>query len=267
MNFKIYHKKSKQALATFDEKTIVDFCIKNKETLNNYYFSTGENNDHMEWEVFTVRYSELFEKKAMERDKKEFESSNEIEVIEKKKGTGSAFTIILLALLIASYSTYRLYLKKVAQDTRMAKMAQTIKAKPVETKKTGMEKRPKKESDLKFVSQMPEESELIKLWDKYKDKKIKNALDLLDIKEQMDSYLPQLKSCYIERAKAGDTDLRGTINLKIRVSGDGVARDVILTDAKYQTTLFGDCIVNAVKSKRFKIFKSREQVFSFYWNL
>jgi len=130
-----------------------------------------------------------------------------------------------------------------------------------------MEKRPKKESDLKFVSQMPEESELIKLWDKYKDKKIKNALDLLDIKEQMDSYLPQLKSCYIERAKAGDTDLRGTINLKIRVSGDGVARDVILTDAKYQTTLFGDCIVNAVKSKRFKIFKSREQVFSFYWNL
>lgn len=266
MNFKIYHKKSKQPLATFDENTIVDFCLRNKDTLKNYYFSSSGNKEMMEWEVFTVRYSELFEKKAIERDKKEFEtSSSEEEIKVKKKGTGSAFTIILLALLIATYSTYHLYQKKVEQDARFAEQEKNLKAVKAEVK-TGMKKRAVKESDTKFAGEAPKESELIKLWKKYKDKKIKNALDLKDIKDQMDSYLPQLKECYIERAKAGDTDIRGTINLKIRVSGDGVVRDVILPDEKYRSTLFGDCIISAVKSKKFKIFKSREQVFTYYWN-
>jgi len=264
MYFKIYHKKSKQALATFDEKTIVDFCIKNKESLNNYYFSTGGHKDLMEWEVFTVKHSELFEKKAEERDKKEFGRSDEEEIKVKKKGTGSAFTVILLALLIATYSTYHLYQKKVEQDIEL-KAAESIKT-PVKEKKKEIQKRPGNESDTNFTTTMPKESELLKLWDKLKDKNIKTSLDLKDIKEQMDSYLPQLKECYIERAKAGDAELRGTINLKIRVSGDGVVRDIILPDEKYRSTLFGDCIISAVKSKKFKVFKSREQVFSYYWN-
>ena len=265
MNFKIYHKKSKQPLATFDEKTIVDFCIKNKESLNNYYFSTGGYKDLMEWEVFTVKYSELFEKKAEERDQREFGTSNEEEIKVKKKGSGSAFTVILLALLIATYSTYYLYQKKIEQDLRLAKAAETIKTPVKETRKK-IQKRPADESDTNFTATMPKEDKLIKIWDKFKDKKLKNSLDLKDIKEQMDSYLPQLKECYIKRAKAGDTELRGTINLKIRVSGDGVVRDIILPDEKYRSTLFGDCIISAVKSKKFKVFKSREQVFSYYWN-
>ena len=264
MNFKIYHKKSKQPLATFDEKTIVDFCIKNKDTLKNYYFSTSGHKDLMEWEVFTVNYSELFDKKAQERDQKEFGASDEKELKVKKQGTGSAFTIILLALLIATYSTYRLYQKKLEQDAKLARIQQT--AEP-EKEKTGMEKRPQIEADVKLTAQMPSEKELLKLWNGLKEKNISNFLNLKDIKEQMDSYLPQLKECYIKRAKAGDTDLRGTINLKIRVSGDGIVRDVILPDEKYRSTLFGDCIISAVKSGKFKIFKSREQVFTYYWNL
>jgi len=263
MYFKIYHKKSKQPLATFDEKTIVDFCIKNKDTLNNYYFSTGGHKDLMEWEVFTVKYSELFEKKAEERDKKEFGRADEEEIKVKKKRSGSAFTVILLALLIATYSTYHLYQKKIEQNAKLT-ITQTVK--PIIKEKTGMEKRVQKESDIKLVGEMPKEKKLVKLWNKYKNKKMKNALDLKDIKEQMDSYLPQLKECYIKRAKAGDTDIRGTINLKIRISGDGIVRDVILPDKKYCSTLFGDCIISAVKSKKFKVFKSREQVFSYYWN-
>lgn len=265
MNFKIYHKRSKQPLATFDEKTIVDFCLKNKDTLSNYYFSSDGNKEKMEWEVFTVRYSELFDKKATERNKKEFESSAEDEIKVKKQGTGSAFTIILLALLIATYSTYRLYQKKLEQDAKLEAMSKSL-VKPQEEKKTGMEKRTPKESDTKFVGEAPKEKDLIELWDKHKDKNMSNALDLNDIKNQMDSYLPQLKECYIKRAKAGDTDIRGTINLKIRISGDGVVRDVIIPDEKYRSTLFGDCIISAIKSKKFKLFKSREQVFTYYWN-
>lgn len=265
MNFKIYYKKSRQPIATFDENTIVDFCLKNKDTLKNYYFSSSGNKEMMEWEVFTVRYSELFEKKAIERDKKEFESSNEGEIKVKKQGTGSAFTIILLALLIATYSTYLLYQKKLEQDARLAQIQSNIVEKKVEKK--GLEKRAPKDSDTKFTETIPEDDQLIKLWDSFKGKEIKSALDLKDIKDQMDSYLPQLKECYIKRAKAGDTDIRGTINLKIRVSGDGVVRDVLLPDEKYRSTLFGDCIISAVKSKKFKIFKSREQVFTYYWNL
>lgn len=265
MYFKVYHKKSKQALATFDEKTIVDFCIKNKDSLRNYYFSTGGYKDLMEWDVFTVKHSELFEKKAEERDQKEFGTSDEEEITVKKKRRGSTFAIILLVLLITSYSTYYLYQEKVEQDINLAKAAESKEISAKENRET-IEKRPTNKSDANFTAIMPKEEELIKLWDKSKDKKIKNSLDLNDIKNQMDSYLPQLKECYIKRTKAGDKGLRGTINLKIRISGDGIVRDVVLTDEKYRSTLFGDCIISAVKSKKFKVFKSREQVFSYYWN-
>jgi len=93
------------------------------------------------------------------------------------------------------------------------------------------------------------------------------SLGFDEIKEHMDSYLPDLKECFVKRSKAGDNTLRGMINMKIRVSGDGVVRDVLFTDEKYQATLFGDCIISAMKSKPFKMFKSREQTFSYYWNL
>lgn len=267
MYFRVYHKKSKQPIATFNENTIVDFCISNKDSVKNYYFSTGGQKDLMEWEVFAVKYSELFEKKAEERDKKEFgETKDEGAIKIKNSGSRTPFLLVLTALMIASVMTYYLYLKNVALDEELAKKAielsETKPVVPVEK----IEKRDITDSDKKFVSVVPSEKELKEAWKSNKEK-ISASLSFEEIKEQMDLYLPALKECFIARSKAGDNALRGNINMKIRLSGDGVVRDLIFLDEKYKATLFGDCIISAIKSKPFKMFKSREQIFSYYWNL
>lgn len=268
MYFKVYHKKSKQPLATFNEKTIVDFCVSNKDSVKNYYFSTGGQKDLMEWEVFAVKHSDLFEKKAEERDKLEFSAKKHDEgaIDTRSAASKQAFSIILLALLFAAYLTYYLYQKTIEQDRELAaSRAHDIAAVPVE-KKPALEKRKAVPSDTVLGKDAPSKKDLGSAW-KSSGKKLPASLGFKELKEQMDSYLPALKECYITRAKAGDTDLRGTINMKIRVTGDGTVRDILFTDAKYQSTLFGDCIITAVRSKSFPMFKSPEQVFSYYWNL
>jgi hypothetical protein len=267
MYFRVYHKKSKQPIATFNERTIVDFCINNKESVKNYYFSTGGQKDLMEWEVFAVKHSELFEKKADERDKKEFgEVKDEGEIKVKSRGSRIPFMIVLTALLFASGVAYYLYLeqqKEFEEMTRKSLLASQEKKDAIVEK---LEKRAVAESDTKFTAAVPSEKELNETWRSNKEKMGK-SLGFDEIKEHMDSYLPDLKECFVKRSKAGDNTLRGMINMKIRVSGDGVVRDVLFTDEKYQATLFGDCIISAMKSKPFKMFKSREQTFSYYWNL
>ena len=267
MYFKVYHKKSKQPLATFNEKTIVDFCVSNKDSVKNYYFSTGGQKDLMEWEVFAVKHSDLFEKKAEERDKLEFSAKKHDEAAIDTRSTASkqAFSIILLALLFAAYLTYYLYQKTLEQDRELAQAENTVKE-SVPEKKSVLEKREAVISDTVFDKGVPSRKDLDGAW-KNAGKKLPVSLGFKELKEQMDLYLPALKECYITRAKAGDTDIRGTINMKIRVTGDGVVRDVLFTDAKYQSTLFGDCVITAVKAKNFPMFKSPEQVFSYYWNL
>jgi hypothetical protein len=267
MYFRVYHKKSKQPIATFNERTIVDFCINNKESVKNYYFSTGGQKDLMEWEVFAVKHSDLFEKKADERDKKEFgQVKDEGEIKVKSAGSRIPFLIVLTALLLASSVAYYLYLEQQKSFEEMTRKsleaAQEKKAVAVEK----VEKREVVESDTKFTAAVPSEQELKEIW-KSSGEKMEKSLSFEEIKEHMDSYLPNLKECFVKRSKAGDNALRGMINMKIRVSGDGMVRDVIFTDEKYQATLFGDCIVSAIKSKPFKMFKSREQTFSYYWNL
>ncbi len=267
MYFRVYHKKSKQPIATFNERTIVDFCINNKESVKNYYFSTGGQKDLMEWEVFAVKHSELFEKKADERDKKEFgEVKDEGEIKIKRSSSRVPFLIVIFALLSAAgvgYYMYREQQKEFEEMTKKAAQA-TLEKKAVIVER--VEKRAVVESDTKFVSEVPSEKELAEKWKSDKDN-ISKSLSFEEIKEHMDSYLPNLKECFVKRSRAGDNSLRGMINMKIRVSGDGVIRDVIFTDEKYQATLFGDCIISAMKSKPFKMFKSREQTFSYYWNL
>ncbi|HRZ79444.1 MAG TPA: hypothetical protein P5044_05520 [bacterium] len=267
MYFKVYHKKSKQPLATFNEKTIVDFCVSNKDSVNNYYFSTGGQKDFMEWEVFAVKHSDLFEKKAEERDKLEFSGKKHDEGAIDARSTASkqAFSIILLALLFATYLTYYLYQKTIEQDREFAQAENAVKE-SVPEKKSALEKREAVYSDTVLGKDAPSKKDLDGVWKKA-GKKLPASLGFKELKEQMDSYLPALKECYITRAKAGDTELRGTINMKIRVTGDGIVRDVLFTDAKYQSSLFGDCIITAVKAKNFPLFKSPEQVFSYYWNL
>ena len=263
MYFRVYHKKSKQPIATFNENTIVDFCISNKESVKNYYFSTGGQKDLMEWEVFAVKYSELFEKKAVERDKQEFgEAKDEGEIKIKNRRSRAPFLIVLAALLAASAIAYHLYQKQLAEFEEMTKKSQQI----VQERVPIIEKREPAEADTKFTATVPTESELKEIWKSNKEK-MEPSLSFEEIKEHMDSYLPSLKECFVKRFKAGDNALRGMINMKIRISGDGVVRDVVFDDEKYQSTLFGDCVIEAIKSKPFKMFKSREQTFSYYWNL
>lgn len=264
MYFKVYHKKSRQLLTTFNENTIVDFCVSNKDSVKNYYFSVDGQKDMMDWEVFAVKHSDLFEKKADERDQKEFKKAkDEQEIDTGRKNTRLGFSMVLMALLFATYLTYYLYQKTLEQDMELRMMAMSNDVQL--EKKAPIEKRPQVPSDKAFRKESPTEKELKEIWKK--SKKIPASLGFNEIKEQMDLYLPALKECYQNRAKEGDTTLRGTINMKIRVTGDGMVRDVLFTDEKYQSTLFGDCIVSAIKSTPFKAFKSREQVFSYYWNL
>lgn len=267
MYFKVYHKKSKQPIATFNERTVVDFCISNKESVGNYYFSTGGQKDLMEYEVFVVKYSELFDKKAIERDKQEFgEVKDEGEINIKSTKNRVPFLLVLTALFVAAGVTYYLYQNKMAEYEEMMEKARITQKSASAEVTEKLEKRAVRDSDTKFVSDMPSEDELKLKW-KETQGKLNNSLGFDEIKEHMDSHLPDLKKCFAERFKKGDRGLRGSINMKIRVSGDGVVRDIIFTDEKYQTTLFGDCIIEAVKSKPFKMFKSREQSFSYYWNL
>jgi len=270
MYFKVYHKRSKQLITTFNEKTIVDFCLKNKESIGNYYFSTGGQKDLMEWEVFAVKHSDLFDKKAEERDRKEFEQVEEEGDFEvKQKKSRLPFLIILFSTLIAVSITSFLYRQKLAQEKELAEIrAQAALEKEDQRKREpAIEKRDIIESDTKFTAPIPSQRELEAVWKKSEQTNIPQSLDFELIKEHMDSLLPELEKCFNERVQAGDRALRGTLNMQIRISGDGVVRDVLLKDEKYLGSLFGDCLITAIKDKTFKMFKSREQVFSYYWDL
>ncbi|HNW81769.1 MAG TPA: hypothetical protein PKG52_02650 [bacterium] len=269
MYFKVYHKKSKHPIATFNEKTIVDFCVSNKESVKNYYFSADGQKDLMEWEVFAVKHSDLFEKKAEERDKLEFKKAHDEGAIDTRSAfSRQAFSIVLLALLFATYLTYYFYQKTLEQDRDIAAAIEVSKAGSIPVqKKDPLEKRAVIPSDSAFGKDVPSQKELNGAWGKVDKSKLPASLGFVEIKEHMDTYLPALKECYLARAKAGDTDLRGTINMKIRITGDGMIKDVLFTDEKYKATLFGDCVISAIKSTRFQMFKSPEQVFLYYWNL
>ena len=273
MYFKIYHKRSKQLIATFNDRTIVDFCLSNKESRENYYFSTGGQKDLMEWEVFAVKYSDLFEKKAAERDQKEFAQTEEQEDIDiKPKKSRLPFLIILFSVFVASVMTFALYRQKIAQEEKFAAIKEQARMEretllKQREGKPAIEKREIRESDKKFTAKIPSQEELEKVWKNSKTKDIPKSLDFETIKEHMDSLLPDLEKCFNERVKAGDRSLKGTLNMQIKISGDGVVRDVLLKDEKYIGSLFGDCLITAIKSKPFKIFRSREQIFSYYWDL
>lgn len=271
MYFKVYHKKSKTPLAIFNGNTVVDFCVSNKESIKNYYFSIDDEKDLMEWEVFARKHSDLFEKKAEERAQKEFVKVKNEEALDlENKRSRFPVILILLVLLFTAYLTYYFYQKSIKQENDLNTNETALPVANVQTtedKSDKLEKRALVPSDFTFGKDGPAEKDLMEIWKRSKKDKISVSLDFEDIKEHMDTYLPALKECYINRAKAGDKGLRGTINMKIRISGDGVVRDVLFTDDKYQATLFGDCIISAIKSKSFPMFESPEQVFSYYWNL
>ena len=262
MYFKIYHKRSQQLLQTFNEQTIVDFCTKNRENLSTFYFSVGNEKELMEWESFAAKNADLFAKKQEERSTVATPEEYEALITELPKERVKIPWILILSLFIvvavfAAYHSGILFSQKnVAQ-----KVAHSVKA-----PSQGMTKRTVRPEDTSFIAKMPTQKELEAVWKKGSSPKIKDLTPLL-IKPVMDKLFPDLKRCFDERVAAGDSDLHGTFNMKIQVSGDGVVRGVLLTNEKYKATLFGDCVISALKDKKFPMFKAKEQVFTYYFSL
>ncbi len=263
MYFKVYHKKSGQLLQTFNEKSIVDFCTRNKENLSTFYFSTGNKKNVMEWEVFATNYSYLFEEKGKEHQiVAETEAADEdiISGEPERKRNIPWIPLLSLVIVIVVFILFRagiLFREEHAQP-----MSPQSAKKQVRT----MAKRTPTKADTMFTASVPSQKELEKIWKKQGMPKV-NALTPLMIKKVMDTMLPDLKRCFDERVDAGDGGLRGTLNLKVRVSGDGVVRDVLLPDEKYRASLFGDCVISSLKQKKFPTFRAQEQVFTYYFSL
>ena|GEM_PF-929870 len=279
MYFKVYHKLSKDPIATFNEHQIVDFCMSNKETIKKYYFSTGGQKDLMEWEVFAVKHADLFVQKAKEREEKEKKVSESVEIKEPSKLPFYIIGMVAAVVIAAVISTfiYRAVTKEDSSRRVHDMSAQTIEgtdapadgAKPKDTPKpaaTNPMKRDPQPGDDKFIAKAPAENLLQAAWGKSK-KPLPASLGPAELKEEMDKYLPGLQTCFNDRAKAGDKNLRGTVNMKIRVAGDGTVLEVLFPDEKYKATLFTDCLRVTIKGQPFRMFKSKEQVFSYYYEL
>ncbi len=275
MYFRVYHRRSRQPLATYDERQIVDFCMGNKDAIGNYSFSVAGSKDIMEWEAFAVKFSHLFVQRAKAREqaeRKEIETTAiQEEIREKNKkpiylliGVGG---VVLLVVVVAV--VLRIVLSKPAPasvDTQPAPVATPAPETPKPASVT-IAKRDPRPGDDAFVGKGPDEKALEAFWSKGKNKKLGSVLTPSEIKEEMDKYLPSLEKCFTERAKAGDRGLKGTINMKIRVAGDGTVLDVLFPDEKYKASLFADCLAGEIKSKKFRVFRSKEQVFSYYFDL
>lgn len=271
--FKVYHKRSRELVATFNEKQIVDFCISNKESIKKYTFETGGQKDIMEWEVFALKYAPLFVQKAKEREDKERQVSDSVEIEEPSKlpwlllaGVAGLVVAIVAGAVVYYYMTRDDAVRRVHDLSAPAEDA----PKPAEPAPTATPVLPAKRDpvpgDTAFTGAVPGDKTLSAAWGKVK-KGLTASLAPADIKEEMDKYLPALETCFKERAQAGDRNLRGTVNMKIRVAGDGTVLDVLFTDDKYRSTLFADCIGKAIKGQDFRPFKSKEQVFTYYYEL
>lgn len=262
MYFKIYHKRSKQLLQTFNEQTIINFCTKNRESLSTFYFLVENNKSFLEWEAFATQYDYLFVKKRDEQ----LETSTDEEILEMVTEVSSEKRkipwVLLLSLLIVSAVYFSHYYGWLFPEPAQKLSIQT----PATPRARGMEKRKPQPSDSAFVTKMPTTIELKKSWKQGNNPKIKE-MNLPVIKSVMNTMLPNIKECFDTRISADDSGLRGTMNMRVRVSGDGVVRDVLFPDKKYQSTLFGDCVISALKQRKFPSFKANEQVFTYYFSL
>ncbi len=121
-------------------------------------------------------------------------------------------------------------------------------------------KREYRRGDTEKIGEIPSMDRLERAW---AGKNLPSALSSRDINRQMNSYLTKINRCYNRRLDAGDKNLFGEMRLDIRIAGNGEVLDVMIMDEKYQSTYFGDCIVSAIKSRNFKMFKE-EQMNFFY---
>ncbi len=273
--FKVYYRRSRQPLATYDERQIVDFCMSNKDTIANYLFTIAGSNDFMEWEVFAVKYSHLFVQRAKMReqeDRKRLEAAAQEEAQKEIRQRNRlpfyvlAGVAVLVVLVVAAALIYQGGGSKEPATTSPGVATPPTTPSPA-SQPAGptIAKRAPVPGDTAFVGKAPDEKTLAAVLKKIP--KLSAVLTPVEIKEEMDKYLPGLQQCFTERAKAGDRGLKGTLNMKIRVAGNGTVLDVVFPDEKYRATLFADCVAAEIKSKKFRPFRSQEQVFSYYFDL
>jgi hypothetical protein len=57
------------------------------------------------------------------------------------------------------------------------------------------------------------------------------------------------------------------MELMVRVAGSGKILDIYFTTEKYQSSLFGDCILDAVKSRDFPMFYDGQVDFKYSYSI
>ncbi len=114
-------------------------------------------------------------------------------------------------------------------------------------------KRPPRPCDTKYINTPPDEETLRKAWGGKEDS-LPSTLDARHVTAHMNRFLPDITKCYQNRLEQGDRNLMGTMELMVRVAGSGEIIDIHFTTEKYQSSLFGDCILAAIRSRPFPMF-------------
>lgn len=127
-------------------------------------------------------------------------------------------------------------------------------------------KRPPRPEDKGYVNEPPDEKELAKYW-RGRESALPEQLDAKVVGLHMNSFIPNITQCYQERINQGDKNLMGQMWLKVRVAGSGKIIDIYFETEKYQSSLFGDCILDAIRKKDFPMFYQGLMEFKYSYTL
>ncbi|HNT28501.1 MAG TPA: ankyrin repeat domain-containing protein [bacterium] len=127
-------------------------------------------------------------------------------------------------------------------------------------------KRPPRPEDKDYVNEPPDEKELARYWGG-RESALPEMLDSKIIGIHMNSFIPNITQCYQERIQQGDKNLMGQMWLKVRVAGSGKIIDIFFETEKYQSSLFGDCILDAIRKKDFPMFYQGLMEFKYSYTL
>ena len=127
-------------------------------------------------------------------------------------------------------------------------------------------KRPAKPSDTKYVNEPPELEELQRAWAGREDY-LPATLEAKHVMSHMNKFLPDIVQCYHSRYDQGDRNMAGTMELQLRVAGSGAIIDIYFITEKYQSSLFGDCIIDAIKSRSFPQFYDGQIEFKYSYSI
>lgn len=127
-------------------------------------------------------------------------------------------------------------------------------------------KRPARPSDTQYTATLPDEEQLAKAWAGREDY-LPPTLEAKHVMAHMNKFLPDIVQCYHTRYEQGDRNMAGKMELQVRVGGDGVVYDIFFTTEKYQSSLFGDCILDAIKSRPFPQFYDGKVEFQYSYSI